>query len=220
MQLFAHEGITAGIRRAFVVYLASHNRPVHEVLFPSLRDIRQEYEHNFEGMTVEPVELEDAAGGARADGARTPAGSDADERRFLLSLVAAEPEWSLLGVPHLEQLPGLRWKLQNLERLAEGRCPKVRRAIGHAGSAIRMSTRMAGERDMDVTADWYWEGNVVEAIARFLAQDGWTIVGKADTHSKERGVDIQASERRQDAPSRSQGLSVKELPRPAPLRGG
>ncbi len=33
-----------GIRRAFVVYLASHNRPVHEVLFPSLRDIRQEFE--------------------------------------------------------------------------------------------------------------------------------------------------------------------------------
>jgi hypothetical protein len=52
---------------------------------------------------------------------------------------------------------------------------------------------MAGERDMDVTADWYWEGNVVEAIARFLSQEGWTIVGKADTHSKERGVDIQAS---------------------------
>ena len=44
-------------------------------------------------------------------------GLSAAERRFLLSLVAAEPEWSLLGVEHLEQLPGLRWKLQNLERL-------------------------------------------------------------------------------------------------------
>lgn len=57
MQLFAHEGITANIRRAFVVYLASHNRPVHEVLFPTLRDIGQEYERNFIGMTTEPVEL-------------------------------------------------------------------------------------------------------------------------------------------------------------------
>jgi hypothetical protein len=46
---------------------------------------------------------------------------------------------------------------------------------------------------MDVTADWFWEGNVVEAIARFLADDGWTIVGKADTHSKERGVDVHAT---------------------------
>lgn len=117
LQLFAHEGITAGIRRAFVVYLASHNRPVHEVLFPSLRDIRQEFEHNFTGMTAKPVDL-DALLTARVRMMRElQEGLSADERRFLLSLVAAEPEWSLLGVPHLEQLPGPRWKLQNLERL-------------------------------------------------------------------------------------------------------
>ncbi|MCP2223584.1 MULTISPECIES: nucleotidyl transferase AbiEii/AbiGii toxin family protein [Bradyrhizobium] len=116
-QLFAHEGITAGIRRAFVVYLASHKRPVHEVLFPSLRDIRQDFEHNFAGMTAEPVEL-DALLAARERMMRElQQGLSADERRFLLSLVAAAPEWSLLGLPHLEQLPGLRWKLQNLERL-------------------------------------------------------------------------------------------------------
>jgi hypothetical protein len=42
LQLFAREGITAGICRAFVIYFASHDRPVHEVLFPSLRDIRNE----------------------------------------------------------------------------------------------------------------------------------------------------------------------------------
>jgi predicted nucleotidyltransferase component of viral defense system len=56
MQLFVHEGITPGIRRAFVVYLASHNRPVHEVLFPPLRDIQHDYAHNFTGMTAEPVQ--------------------------------------------------------------------------------------------------------------------------------------------------------------------
>jgi len=117
MQLFAHEGITAGIRRAFVVYLASHNRPVHEVLFPSLRDIRQEFEHNFTCMTVEPVKI-DALLAARERMVRElRQGLTAEERRFLLSLVAAKPEWSLLGAPHLAQLPGLRWKLQNLERL-------------------------------------------------------------------------------------------------------
>ena len=117
MQLFAHGGITAGIRRAFVVYLASHNRPVHEVLFPTLRDVRQEFESNFVGMTVEPVEL-DALLAARERMMRDlQQGLTKDERRFLLSLVAAEPEWALLGVPHLEQLPGVRWKLQNLGRL-------------------------------------------------------------------------------------------------------
>lgn len=124
MQLFAHEGITAGIRRAFVVYLASHNRPVHEVLFPSLRDIRHELEHNFVGMTAEPVEL-DALLAAREQMMRElQQGLTEDERRFLLSLVTAEPEWALLDIPHVEKLPGVRWKLQNLERLRKANARK------------------------------------------------------------------------------------------------
>jgi hypothetical protein len=41
-------------------------------------------------------------------------GLDANKRRFLLSLVAGVPEWPLLGIAHLEQLPGIRWKLRNL----------------------------------------------------------------------------------------------------------
>lgn len=52
---------------------------------------------------------------------------------------------------------------------------------------------MASEGEaIDVTADWFWEGNVVEAIVRFLARSGWSVVGQADTHSKERGVDVHA----------------------------
>jgi len=117
MQLFAHEGITAGIRRAFVVYLASHNRPVHEVLFPSMRDIGQEYERNFKGMTTELVAL-DALLAARERMARElQMGLDADERRFLLSLVPGRPDWPALDVAHASYLPGIRWKLQNLALL-------------------------------------------------------------------------------------------------------
>ena len=96
---------------------STKNRPVHEVLFPSLRDIWREYENDFAGMTEEPVALKTLLA-ARARMVRElQAGLSAVERRFLVSLVAAEPEWSLLGVEHLEQLPGLQWKLQNLGRL-------------------------------------------------------------------------------------------------------
>jgi hypothetical protein len=43
---------------------------------------------------------------------------------------------------------------------------------------------------LDATTDWFWEGNVVEALARHFGSEGWLIVSKADTRSKERGVDI------------------------------
>ena len=31
--------------------------------------------------------------------------------------MANKPEWSLLGIAHLDQLPGIRWKLHNLGQL-------------------------------------------------------------------------------------------------------
>lgn len=117
MQLFEHEGITPGIRRAFVVYLSSSNRPIHEVLFTPLRDIRHDYEHNFQGMTAEPVPLDALLAARERMLQELQKGLDADERRFLLSLAAGTPEWSLLGIKHLEQLPGIRWKLHNLAQL-------------------------------------------------------------------------------------------------------
>ncbi|GEM_PF-965710 len=117
MKLFVNEGITPGIRRAFVVYLASHNRPVHEVLFPTLRDIRNEYENNFQGMTEEPVELGALLAARDRMMRELQHELSAAERRFLLSLVAPEPEWPLLEIEHIESFPALRWKLQNLEQI-------------------------------------------------------------------------------------------------------
>jgi hypothetical protein len=119
MQLFAHEGVTPGIRRAFVVYLASHNRPVHEVLFPALRDISQDYERTFKGMTADPVALPDLLAAREQLIRQLHEGLDENERKFLLSLVQNTPDWEFLGYAHLKELPGLRWKLRNLNQLAK-----------------------------------------------------------------------------------------------------
>jgi hypothetical protein len=118
LQLFAHEGITPAIRRTFVVYLACHNRPVHEVLFPAVRDISQEYERTFKGMTAEPVELSELIATRERLIHELQHGLDADERKFLMSFVRNQPDWSLLGISHLAELPGIRWKLYNLGQLA------------------------------------------------------------------------------------------------------
>jgi predicted nucleotidyltransferase component of viral defense system len=146
MLLFAHEGITPGIRRAFVVYLASSNRPVHEVLFPPLRNVQHDYEHNFQGMTAEPVML-DALLVARERMVRElQQGLDDDERSFLHSLVAGAPDWSLLNIAHLEHLPGIRWKLHNLAHLQKTNAKKFAEQADVLAAKLPVGTSQARPR--------------------------------------------------------------------------
>jgi predicted nucleotidyltransferase component of viral defense system len=125
-ELFAHGGITTGIRRAFVVYLASHNRTIHEVLFPTPKDIRLAYEGSFVGMTTDAVTLESLLETRDRLFHELPIALDASEREFLRTLVRAEPDWSLLGITHLQELPAIRWRLQNLQEFSRKSPDKFR----------------------------------------------------------------------------------------------
>ncbi len=49
--LLANEGIDEALRRAFIVYLLSHDRPMNEVIAPTRKDISTEFERGFQGMT-------------------------------------------------------------------------------------------------------------------------------------------------------------------------
>jgi predicted nucleotidyltransferase component of viral defense system len=89
--LLAQEGIDEKLRKAFVVYVISHDRPMAEVLAPTRHDISLEYKRGFEGMVDEPVSLEDLLK-AREDLIREIVGNMPEEhRRFLLSVKRGEP---------------------------------------------------------------------------------------------------------------------------------
>lgn len=115
--LLANEGITDELRKAFIVYLLSHNRPMAEVLEPTRLDIASEFERGFEGMTVNPVTLNDLLQ-AREDLIETIVGQMPEQdRRFLISIKSGQPDWELLGLPGVEDLPAVRWRLENLAKL-------------------------------------------------------------------------------------------------------
>jgi predicted nucleotidyltransferase component of viral defense system len=116
-------GITPRMRRAFVVYVAGHNRPMGELLTPRVQPIADIFRSEFAGMTTAEVSLEQLEETRRRYLAELPASLDEAERRFLLSMKAGEPQWDLLGIPGLAQLPALQWKLQNLQELRQ-RNPK------------------------------------------------------------------------------------------------
>jgi predicted nucleotidyltransferase component of viral defense system len=115
--LFANEGIDKALFHTFLAYILSHNRPAHEVLQPRVKDIRQVFELEFSGMTSEEPSLaalvesrEQLISGIRSR-------LDESSKRFLLSFHKLQPDWDLLGLPNVRNLPAIRWKLMNLERL-------------------------------------------------------------------------------------------------------
>lgn len=114
-QLYTSEGITEGMIECFVIYLAGHNRPPHEVLFGGDKNIAGEYERAFVGMTEVDCSLDTLLEARTQLKRELPQRLTTAHRQFLRSLVRAEPNWSLLQCEHAAQLPALRWKLNNLE---------------------------------------------------------------------------------------------------------
>ncbi|WKA29783.1 nucleotidyl transferase AbiEii/AbiGii toxin family protein [Bradyrhizobium roseum] len=116
--LIANEGISDALRKAFIVYLLSHDRPMSEVLAPTLKNIEPAFKHGFSGMTRDPVELADLLA-ARATLIKSIVGDmPADHRKFLISFERGEPDWDLLGVPNAAELPAVRWRQKNLNKLS------------------------------------------------------------------------------------------------------
>jgi len=101
----------------FVCYIAGHNRPIHEAIFSRDMDISMAYHSEFQGMTNDPMPLDDLLETRRWIRESLVPSLSVEHKRFLLSLVKLEPDWSLISCPHLQDLPAVKWKLQNLEKL-------------------------------------------------------------------------------------------------------
>jgi predicted nucleotidyltransferase component of viral defense system len=133
--LLANEGISDELRKAFVVYIISHNRPMAEVLAPTRHDIRQEFERGFEGMVETPVSLDDLLQAREDLLAELVGRMPGEHRRFLSSFKRGKPAWELLGLPHVENLPAVQWKIKNLAAM-DGK--KREQLVGNLLKALRI----------------------------------------------------------------------------------
>ena len=115
--MLAGGGWSEDLLDCFVVYLAGHNRPTHEVLFPNEKPLEAVFENEFVGMTSVPVGLGELIETRQRLMHELPRALQPWHRQFLLSMVRAEPQWQLLPHAHIAQLPALQWKLQNLAKL-------------------------------------------------------------------------------------------------------
>jgi predicted nucleotidyltransferase component of viral defense system len=115
--LINEECLNESIVECFVCYLAGHNRPVHEVLFANKIDIAPAFANEFEGMTREEVPLDRLLELRNRLFEDLPGKLTDAHRQFLLGLVKCQPNWSLMNCNHLQHLPAIRWKIENLKRL-------------------------------------------------------------------------------------------------------
>jgi predicted nucleotidyltransferase component of viral defense system len=120
-----NEGLAVKIRRAFIVYLISHPRPMIEILSPQPKDMKDIYEKEFKGTITEDVtyeELEtmrdDLVSALRRE-------LNSEEKRFIVSVKEGHPTWDLLALEGIEKLPTVKWKLLNIGKMNSSKHKKA-----------------------------------------------------------------------------------------------
>ena len=115
--LLKNEGITEEVRKAFIVYLISHPRPIVELLDPNPQDFSDVYFNEFEGMTFDKVPLEALIETQNYLNRNIIKILTAKEKQFLISFKSLAPDWNLLGLENIQELPAVKWKLLNLQKM-------------------------------------------------------------------------------------------------------
>jgi len=113
-------------REGLIFCLLGSDRPIHESFAPRLIDQREAMDNQFAGMTDIPFtyeEFEETRNRLIAD--VNSLLTDAD-RRFLVSFEYGEPEWDGYEFAHFKDFPSVKWKLLNLQRLAEQNPEKLK----------------------------------------------------------------------------------------------
>lgn len=106
-----------GFRKAFIIYLISHPRPMSELLQPRLKNISDTEFHEFHQIMRTPITHAELLATRDELVALILHSLTVQERQFLVSCMLETPEWELLGLGNLETLPAVRWKLMNIRKM-------------------------------------------------------------------------------------------------------
>lgn len=115
--LLDNEGITEQVRKGFLVYLISHNRPIHESLNPVMKEFKSAFEGEFQGMVNEDVSYEELVNVRSILVNHINKILTRDEKDFLISFKSGDPDWNLLGLDGITNLPAVQWKLFNIQKM-------------------------------------------------------------------------------------------------------
>lgn len=124
--LLDNEGISDTLMDVFIVYLISSSQPLSKLLQPNLIDIERIFKEQFVGMPIEPMSLE-VLEKTRVELISTIRSKlTQNHRNFLIGFKEGKPDWNLLPFAGIEDLPSVKWKILNLEKMSK---PKRLKAV-------------------------------------------------------------------------------------------
>ena len=94
--LLENEGLTDNLRKTFLIFLISHQRPMSELLAPNRKDISEIYETEFKQMAEVDVPLEQLEEARENLIHQINSQMTDNEKKFLLSFKSKNPDWTLL----------------------------------------------------------------------------------------------------------------------------
>jgi predicted nucleotidyltransferase component of viral defense system len=121
--LLDNEGISDSLMDVFMVYLVSSSQPISKLLQPNLIDISHTFKEQFIGMTIEPIKLKLLTDTREELTKLLHQKLTERHKAFLLGFKKGDPDWKLLPFKNIDQLPSVKWKMLNLEKM-----DKVKRA--------------------------------------------------------------------------------------------
>ena len=127
--LLENEGLTNEIWDGVKIGLISHYKPISELLSPILKDQNSAFDNQFAGMTSVEFTYDDYEKTRTTLIETIQQRLTEDEKRFLLSFEMGEPDWKLFPHPVLKDLPAIKWKLLNLQKLKKDNPNKHKQII-------------------------------------------------------------------------------------------
>ncbi len=118
--LLENEGLTDDLRKTFLIFLISHQRPMSELLDPHRKDINEIYESEFKQMAEVDVPLEQLEEAREQLIHQINSQMTENEKQFLLSFKSKNPDWNLLEMQNIDiiaNLPSVLWKMINLKKM-------------------------------------------------------------------------------------------------------
>lgn len=112
-------GITPEIKKGFISLLLAASRPLHEILDPNFQMKEDIFDKEFVGMTEDVFTFEKAEKTFFILVKKIHEILSKNDKKLLLDFVQLRADLSTASIPNLNELPGIKWKIKNLENLRD-----------------------------------------------------------------------------------------------------